>query len=362
MGMADETFDVAIFGSTPMAGLLAGLLKSEHGKRVCLVADPWSPFRLPYRYDLSVAPVTRPETWSLLRSASIETMKLLGTLGKGLIERIDPLFIADVPASARALSHMRHMAFGYGYAAERPVERNMPETGAASRIRDAAILIGGRIEPALAAWHDRLGLRRLPSAATSTTLRRDGSARLSLAGTIVEANQAVLADDGAILTQLDPDERDRVLHVSRLTAILTEPARPLPAPLIHYLDRDVVLLQRGKGGAVVGLAGGGEAEARDRMGACLGPLAPVRRAGQTSVRRVTTLDGAPLVGVAKGLRTMILAGLGPTGAFLAPALARHLAGAATEAERSYFAAREPSRGSGRQLVADYAAPVVEAPS
>lgn len=358
--MADAAFDIAVFGSTPMALLLAGLLKSEHGKRVCLVADPWSPFRLPFCYDLSVAPLTRPETWSLLRSASIETMKLLGALGKGLIERIDPLFIADVPASARALSHMRHMAFGYGYAAERPIERSLPETGAACRIRDAAILVGGRIEPALAAWHDRLELRRLPAAATSASLRRDGSARLSLAGAVVEADQAVLADDTAILTRLDPDERDRLLHVGGLTAILTEPAKPLPAPLIHYLDRDVVLLQRRRGSAIVALAGGGEAEARERVGACLGPLAPLSRAGQTSIRRVATLDGAPLVGFAKGLRTMVLAGLGPTGAFLAPALARHLAGAATEAEKRYFAAREPLRGNGRQLVADYAAATLEA--
>lgn len=358
--MPDEAFDIAVFGSTPMAGLLAGLLKSEHGKRVCLVADPWSPFRLPCRYDLSVAPATRPETWWLLRSASIETMKLLGTLGKGLIERIDPLFIADVPASARALAHMRHMALGYGYAAERPAGRSLPETGAACRIRDAAILVGGRIEPALAAWHDRLELRRLPAAATSAILRRDGSARLSLAGAAIEADQAVLADDAAILARLDPDERDRVLHVSRLTVFLTEPAKPLPAPLVHYLDRDVVLLQRSKGGAIVALAGGGEAEARDRAGACLGPLAPLLCAGQTGIRRVATLDGAPLVGVAKGRRIMVLAGMGPTGAFLAPALARHLAGVVTEAERSYFTAREPARGNSRQLVADYAAPPLEA--
>ena len=353
--MVDDAFDFVILGSTPLASLLAGLLQSAHGKRVCLVGESWSPFRLPQRFDLCVAPVTRPETWSLLRATSGETQKLLGTLGKGLVERIDPLFVADVPASARALSHMRHMANGHGYAAERLVERTLPETGAACRIRDAAILVGGRVEPAVAAWLDHLDLRRLPAATTDVTLRRDGSIRLALGNAVIEANQAGLADDAAILSHLDADERDRVLRLRTLTAILTEPTKPLAAPLIHYLDRDVVLLQRTGRGGILALAGGSDVDARVRAGTCLGALAPTRCVGQASVRTLVTLDGAPLVGFAKGLRAIVLAGFGSTGAFFAPALARHLAGAATETERAYFSAREPSRGNGRQLVADYAA-------
>jgi hypothetical protein len=35
--MADDSFDFAILGATPLAGLVAGLL-AEHGKSVCLVA------------------------------------------------------------------------------------------------------------------------------------------------------------------------------------------------------------------------------------------------------------------------------------------------------------------------------------
>jgi len=352
--MAGETFDFAILGSTPMAGLIAGLLGSEHGKRVCLVGDPWSPFHLARRYDLSVAPATRPETWALLAASSFETLKLLATLGKGLSERVDPLLVADIPASAGALAHMRHMAGAYRYAVERVADRSIAEAGAACRVRDAVMLVGGKIEPAIGAWLDRLDVRRLPAETTGVTLRRDGSIRLVIGAAVVDAAQAVLADDAAILRHLDPDERDRVLRLRKATAIFTEPAKALPASLISYLDRDVVLLQRGKGG-ILAIAGGAAADAGGRIGACLGPLAPLKRVGQSSFKTLATSDGAPLIGFAKGLRTMVLAGLGATGAFLAPALARHLACVATDSEKAYFAAREPSRGNARQLIADYSA-------
>lgn len=352
--MADEAFDFAIFGSTPMAGLIAGLLGSEHGKRVCLIGDPWSPFPLPRRYDVTVAPATRPETWALLAATSVDTLKLLAALGKGLSERVDPLYIADTPASTAALGHVRHVAAAYGYAVERVADRALAETGATCRVRDAVMLVGGKIEPAIGAWLDRLAIRRLPAATTGVTLRRDGSVRLSMGAGVVEAGQAVLADDAAILRHLDPDERDRVLRLRKATAILTGPARALPAPLISFLDRDVVLQQRGKG-AILAIVGGATSDASDRIGACLGPLAPLKRTAQSSFNTLATSDGAPLVGSAKGLRAMVLAGFGATGAFFAPALARHLAGVATEGEKAYFAAREPSRGNARQLIADYTA-------
>lgn len=353
--MADAAFDFAIFGSTPLAGLIAGLLAAAHGKRVCLVGEPWSPFRLPRRHDVSVAPATRPETWALLSGVTIESLKLLGTLGKGVSARLDPLFVAELPESGGALSHMRHMAAAYGYAVERVADRTIAGNGAAYRVRDAVMLVGGRIEPAIGSWLERHGVRGFPAAATAVTLRRDGTARLSLDGAVIEAAQAVLADDEAILRHLDPDERERVLPERGVTAILSEPARALPAPMITFLDRDVVLMQRGKGG-ILAFAAGSDEEARHRAGACLGAQSPLRRAGQTSFTTLATRDGAPVVGALKGQRAVVLAGFGATGAFLAPALARHLAGVATAREAAYFDARKPARGNVRQPVADYTGP------
>jgi hypothetical protein len=335
---------------------MAGLLATAHGKRVCLVGEPWSPFRLPRRHDVSVAVATRPETWALLGALTAETLKLLGTLGKGISERLDPLFVAELPQSVDALSHMRHVAAAYGYA----VERVAAESGAAYRVRDAVALVGGRIEPAIGAWLGARGVHSLPSAAA--TLRRDGTVRLSVGGSIVEAARAVLADNEAILSHLDPEDRDILLVENRVTAILCEAARPLPAPMITFLDRDVVLAQRSKGG-VLAIAAGGDEDARHRTGASMAAQSPLRQAGRASFRTLTTRDGAPMVGPVRGQRPIVLAGFGAVGAFLAPALARHLAGVATESEAAYFTARAPARATTRQLVADYAgAPALEAQS
>ena len=351
--MADIEVDFAVFGSAPLSGLVAGLLAAEHGKRVCLVGEPWSPFRLPRGYDLSVAAATRPETWALLHALTVETTKLLATVGKGLTERIDPLAVAETSATISATSHMRHIATGYGYAVERLADRALTETGMVLKLRDVVQLVDARAGPALGAWLDRLGVRRFHPDATSVTLRRDGSARLMVGGASVNAGRAVLADDAAILDRLDPDERDRVLHQRRAVAVLTEPAKPLKAPVISFLDRDVVLMQRGRSGGILALAGGPEEDAMARIGACLGDVGPLRRAGQVSFRTLVTTDGAPLVGPAKGSRTSVFAGFGSAGAFFAPALARHLVGAASETEKAWLAAREPSRGNARQMVADY---------
>src|SRR4051812_34558615 len=83
-GMPDNAYDYLIIGSTPLAGLVAGQLQREHGKRVCLVAEPYSAFGLERRFDLSIDLVTRPETLALLKRLAGETQKLIGTIGKNL--------------------------------------------------------------------------------------------------------------------------------------------------------------------------------------------------------------------------------------------------------------------------------------
>lgn len=47
----DLAYDHLIIGSSPLAGLVAGLLKREHGRRVCLVREPYSPFSLERRFE-----------------------------------------------------------------------------------------------------------------------------------------------------------------------------------------------------------------------------------------------------------------------------------------------------------------------
>src|SRR5690348_5746938 len=97
--MPDNAFDYLIIGSTPLAGLVAGLLRREHGKRVAIVCEPYSPFSLERHFDLSVDVVTRPETLALLKRLVPETLKLIAGIGKNLTDKVDPLFVAESRAS-----------------------------------------------------------------------------------------------------------------------------------------------------------------------------------------------------------------------------------------------------------------------
>jgi hypothetical protein len=349
-------FDYAVFGASPFALLLAGQLKSAHGKRVALVADGWSPYRLPRGFDLSVIPATRPETWAQLKAGAAETLKLLGGIGKGLYERVDPLFVAETGASADYLGHMRWVALGLGFAAERASDRAITAEGTICRVRDAATLVGGRIEPALEAWLDRLEVPRLSTAGITLNFPRTGAALLSRGEDALEAETVILADDEAILGRLAEADRHRLLTVTPRTSLLTEPAKALTATLVHYLDRDVALLQRGGKGPVAAIASGDADLALPRVASTLTALGPLRRSGQTVFRSVGTADRAPLIGrMGKG-KAIVVAGLGDSAAFQAPAVARLLTGSASESEKQYFEPRETQKAANRQSVAEAAVP------
>ena len=350
--MAEGAYDHVVLGSGPLAGLIAGLLAIEHGRRVVIVGDPASPFRLQRSFDLSVAVLTRPETLVLLKRVAAETSKLIGGIGKGLTERIDPLFIAETPASIAALSHFRHLARALGYPVEPHADRNLTE-GTIVRVRDVMLLAQAKLGPALEEWLTTYDVCRLDRAETVVTLRRDGTARIVAGSLAVEAAHAILADDAAILAHLPEDLRDRSLVLQSTAAILLEPLKALAAPLTVYLDRGVTLHQDGKA-SVSAVVTGDPATAHARLGASIARTDPVRRAGETHFPSFATTDGAPLVTTARGGKATILAAFGATGAFLAPAIVRMIAGKASADEAAWFAARTTLRGNQRLDAAEFA--------
>lgn len=354
-------FDYLVCGSTPFAALLAGLLATAGGKRVGLLGEPWSPHRLPRRFDMSVGVMTRPDSWALLKRETPDVLKLLNGIGRGLFERVDPLFVAETAASTDRLGHLRWTAAGRGYAAERASERGLTETGSICRIRDAAMLVGGRIEPALAEWLGKSGIDQLPVRDATLATRRDGTATVTHDGRSREAATVVLADDDAILSHLAPSDRHRLLRIQPQASIVSEPAsKGLPSALTVYLDRDVVIHQRAMKGPVTALAGGEPESVPARVGASIALLGPLHRTGQAAYRVVGTSDGAPLVGRSGRNRLTVIAGLGPPAAFLAPAIARYLTGTAGDDDRAYFDARDISKAAHRQSIAETEAPAPEA--
>lgn len=351
--MAPDSFDHLILGSTPLAGLVAGLLASVHGKRACLVGEPFSPFRLQRNLGLSVAPVTRPETLILLRHSAAETVKLVNGWSKGLLTRADALFVAETPDSIAALGHFRQLAIALGYVVE-PVADRAFAGGVMFRVRDAQLMGHGRLEPELEAWLAKCEVRHLDAAVTEVTLRRDGSARIVHDGRTLEADHSVLSGDNVIAHYLDADSLDRSLEIVPASTVLLEGGRPLPSPFVNFIDRGITLEQDGQV-AVSALVTGDPATARARLGSAIARAGTLRLAGETSLRAVRTLDGAPYVGPARGGKATVIAGLGPAAPFYAPAIARHLAGASPADEANWFAARGASRGNLRQLVSDYSA-------
>jgi hypothetical protein len=351
--MTDVSYDYLVLGSTPLAGLLAGLLAIEHGRRVCLVGEPFSPFRLQRSIDLSIAPVTRPETLPLLKRAAAETAKLVNSWGKGLISRVDPLFVAETAESIAALGHFRHLAIALGYAVEPVADRAIAE-GLLLRVRDVRLLGHGRFEPTLESWLSKHEVRHLDRADTELTLRKDGTARIVHDGRGVEAGQVILAGDDAVLEHLPEEARDRSLAAVPGAAMLLDAAKPLSAPYVSFLDRGVTLVQDGKV-SVSALLAGDPGTARARLGSAVSRGDALRLAGETAVATLRTADGAPFVGPARGHKAIVIAALGPAAAFLAPALARYIAGTAPSDEAGWFAARGATRGNQRQLVADYLA-------
>jgi len=324
--MREAGYAFAVFGSSPFALLLAGLLADRHRRRVCVVCQPYSAWRLPQGFDLSTAPLTRPSTWALLKSVTPESVKLISRIaGKATIERLDPVFVAETPSGRDVLGHMRHLALGFGLAAElQPPTGTLPPGSSAIRIRDAVFLNRAVLEPALLKWLAELGVVRVNALEAA-------------------AEFTVLADDTAVL-----EHGSRLLQPHNRASIATTPGPALPSPFVTFLDRGLSLYQNADR-AVSAIGRGAVDDVLGQTGGVLGGEA--RRTGQAAFVGALTADGAPMLGLSSP-DTFTIAGLGVIGAFLAPTIARFLAGEASQAEADWIDAHSPL--ADRSLVAEFA--------
>lgn len=349
--MTETQADFAIVGSTPLARLVAGLLASVHGKSVVFVGESQSGYRLPRGVDLSLGPLTRPQTWALLKATTPETLRLLTRIGgRSAWSRVDPLLFSEADAGKEAIAHIRHMALAFGHAAEPVGAATIGAGRDGLMLRDAVLLHRPVLETGLDRWLDQSGVQRQQDNDTME-VRNDGSARLVAGETIIEIRQMVLADDAALLQQLLPMQWPNLLVRQIASTIVTEPTRAIAAPVMLQLDSDLTLVQR-VGRGITAMGPGQIDPFSATLGALLGRQREFRQAGQSSYDRVITRDGAPAVGRIGGTGADVLAGFGPIGAFLAPAIARWLCGVATADENAWFGARLVDRR-------DQSAPVAE---
>ena len=348
--MSETTVDFAILGSTPQARLLAGLLASEHGRKVALAAETEAAYRLPRGLDLSAGAITRPESWALLAGLVPETVKLLSRIGgRSAWSRTDPIVFADLAAAAEAVSHVRHMASAFGLAAERVPADLIGPGRSAIYLRDCVVLHRSPLEAALDAWLDRLGVVRLTGAAS---ILPDGSASAPAGETHCRIAQVVLADDTALLRHLPADAWPSLLVREVGNTLLLEPTAPMAGVVMHQLDSGLTLYRQPHGG-LIALGPGSADDFASRLVALLGRERAPRLAGRAQYVSVTTADGAPAVGRLNGTGADILAGFGVTGAFFAPAIARWLCGRASAAENDWFKDRLVERGTTASVVTEF---------
>lgn len=353
--MSDAEFDFAIFGSTAMAQLLAGLLGGEHGRKVLLVGQNRASYRLPRGVDLSVAPVTRPQSWSILNALTSETARRATRIaGRNAISRLDPIFFAEDSRAIEALSHMRHMAGGFGIAAE-PVGQSIlggNRTGVV--LRDALRLNRPQLETGLERWLAACSVER-PSP-LSVAVESDGAVNIGTRNGMISARQAVLADDEAIMSWLPLRQWPTLFRRTHHTSILTTPTRPLAAAIMLELDTGLILSQQAEGG-VAAFGPGDMAAFSEHLQGLLGQNRQLEQAGQTRYSALATADGAPAFGRVAGLGADIVANTGCYGAFIAPALARWLADRASNDEAAWFEQHLVNRTSEQNSVEEFQWPV-----
>lgn len=348
--MSQARADFAIVGSSPLALLVAGLLAATHGRSVILAGDGQAAFRLARGMDLSVAPLTRPEAWALLKGCVPETIRAIARIGgRAAWSRIDPMLVADTEAAREALSHVRHMALAFGHDVE-PVAHYANQARDGILIRDAILLHRGRLEAILDGWFAQHRVRRVLKD-ERLTIAANGSAVLETASGDIEITQSVLADDLALIGHLPEKQWPDLLARREASTLLVAPAAPLAAPLMSHIDSGLMMLQQ-PDRSVTALGPGPLQGLIDQVSEAVGPGLPLRQSGQSRHESVTTGDGAAAVGRLAGTGPDVLAGLGISGAFLAPAIARWLAGVADAQENAYFAARLVNRDPAQSDVAD----------
>jgi len=354
--MTETHADFVIVGSTPLARLVAGLLASTHGKSVVFAGESQSGYRLLRGIDLSVAPLTRPETWALLKAGLPETLKLISRIGgRGAWSRVDPILFSEEGAGKEALAHIRHMALAFGQAAEQVPAKTIGANREALLLRDAVLLHRPVLEVGLDRWLEQHNVRRLRDG-EMLTVRTDGGAIVTSGADHIEIEKAVLADDVAIGRHVPAAHWPALLTRQLSSTILTEPTRPIVAPVMHQLDSGLTLMQQARQG-IAAMGPGAIDPFSTALGVLLGREREFRQAGQSSYEALLTADGAPAVGRLQGTGPDVLAGFGPSGAFLAPTIARWLCGVAGPSENAWLRSRLINRKADASPVAEFGAPV-----
>lgn len=342
--MTAQAKTIAVVGSTPFAWLLAGLLAADHSRAIVLISSPHDRHRLALPPSLSVAPITRPETWARLTEIAAPAARRLSRIVPGSARRTDVIFGARSPAARMALSHIRHLMAGFGHAVE---PASADQDSAALRVRDAWAFDGDAFQAAAAPWLAATNVAVVNSG-SGLKVRRDGTASF---GT-TNFDLVVLADDQSIADRLPSDDLAGFANMTGHVGIHTSPVSSMVTAVNIDLDTGATAF-RGKTGNLIATAYDDDGKGIDRIRAGMPHDIAPRLAAKTRFRTLHTHDGAPVVGVPRRSGMFIIAGLGALDLVFAPMLARLIAGDASGVEAEWAAAHAADLRQPRAEVADY---------
>ncbi len=328
-----------LVGSSLQAGLVAGLLARVHKRKVYLAFEPSIGFRLARELPLSVDCITRPETWQLLAQSRAEAFKLLTSIGGGkALGRINPVIVATTFDCAQALAHMFHVVKGYGFEIEQETIGALPAAKKILRIRGARIIQHKLFRPALGRWLADGGVRIGSVNDLTLSIKRGGQVVAKMSEGTIQANRLVLADEEAIRAHAKPQYLNPAFVGVSATTLACEPTPALSEKyVLNPFNRFRAYGQANNGYEIVSLSLVDEV-ATDIV-ASLPDGKKLRPAGRAVFNTCVSSDGAPFAGKLGQSGAWAVGGFGNTGAFVAPAIARFLAGKTEGLEEEYFSKR-----------------------
>lgn len=341
--------DYLVVGATPLAVMLAWLLASRHGKRVAVLGAPEHPLRVSRGFDLSVAPLTRPERWDILHKSRTETLKIIAQMDKSVLQATDIAFAGHGREAEMALGHIRHMAAGFGELTEPLTSEASIRYGngfilrGAERLRRRVFFARARnwLADVNVEWFT-LGKDNLHVSATGASLHTEDEK--------IRANVALFCDGRMAADFLPKEMRPTEVEAVNYCGLLTEPGAQLSWPsLVDVANAGLAFMHEdGKSEAWVA---GDKDRALSWLEGVMAHESHTRLAGMAEQSVLTTPDGAPLIARLPRIRSQLIVGLGASGLFLAPALARYVVGTAENEEAAFF--DRHLSGGDRDAVVEY---------
>ena len=332
--MSDPKFDFAVLGSSPFAALLAIALVVNHKKNVCLVQKLPAPLQLVRDVGLSVAPVTRPETWSLLTHSNGNLNTLLGGRAPSILTRIDAIFAAYSHAGVDALGHIRHMAAAFGHITTPFSKKKLGAYSSGFAFEGVKRFRHRPFYETLPDWLTEIGVTVLEPARTEISVGRKYA--------VLDSGEGARRADAVIVTDADVGSKllalpklKQLCAISTSTALLSEPGGKSIFPVICDIDANAQYCAH-PDGRLECVVHGNSKSAQQWLSRNLPTNTETRLAGMVEFPVLRSTDGAPIIGQVSASRLYLALALGQSAPFMAPAVARHFAGNGTPSEDIFF--------------------------